>query len=167
MKIRPLFSGLSVPNHAWRSLLLNGRNLIKKYGKSSLSYQHDKFNSWQHSSFLKPMLVELRTLLYMWLEETIRDFCDLSPRARGLELSKATEPGAHRQCFLCWHEPRPHPDKRHSAARVLTGALQLTRNLQGSFLSRGGRSSCRGASSPKGRCTTPNSAWCLLSQNTL
>lgn len=40
--IRPLFfSGLCFPNHECRSLLLNGRNFSKKYGKSSLSYQHD------------------------------------------------------------------------------------------------------------------------------
>lgn len=42
VKIRPLFfSGLSLPNHECSSLLLNGRNFSKEYGKSSLSYQHD------------------------------------------------------------------------------------------------------------------------------
>lgn len=42
VKIRPLFfSGLSPPNHECSSCLLNGRNFYKKYGKSSLSYQHD------------------------------------------------------------------------------------------------------------------------------
>lgn len=42
LEIRPLFfSGLFLPNHECSSLLLNGRNLNKKYGKSSLSYQHD------------------------------------------------------------------------------------------------------------------------------
>lgn len=39
VRIRPLFQGLPLPNHHCSSFLLNGRDFIKKYGKSSLSYQ--------------------------------------------------------------------------------------------------------------------------------
>lgn len=42
VKIRPLFfSGSSLPNHECSSLLLDGRNLSEKYGKSSPSIQQD------------------------------------------------------------------------------------------------------------------------------
>lgn len=100
VKIRPLFfSGLSLPNPECSSCLLNGRNFYKKYGKSSLSYQHDPSLIYSNTvSFFKTKLVDHRTPLFMYvnIRGKIPDFCDLGPEHGAGELtSKAIELRAH------------------------------------------------------------------------
>lgn len=92
VKIRPLFfSGLSLPNPECSSCLLNGGNFYKKYGKSSLSYQHGPSLIYSNTvSFFKTKFVDHRTLLFIYvnIRGKIPDFCDFRPRTWSWRVSK-------------------------------------------------------------------------------